>query len=191
MKWLALINKALNRPLNNNDSSISPYYSYSPFSKSNSPHSSLTTLLSLDSGANNSKSISRFSLKEAKRSFNISHGIRLKSCNCPMAMGHRSNRQSCFLCKKPDMSTSDSSEEEGGDEVSTSFTADDLDISNTWSHEKYCLVASKQMVGIFLSIWVRKELVPHVGHVRLSSVGRGIMNYLGNKVLFLIYCNLF
>lgn len=192
MKWLALINKALNRPLNNNDPSTSPYYHHSPFTKSNSPHSSLTTLLSLDSGLNTpNSSISRSSLKEAKRSFNISHGIRLKSCNCPVGMAHRTNRQSCFLCKMPDMSVSDSSEEEGGDEGSTSFTADDLDFSNTWNHEKYCLVASKQMVGIFLSVWVRKELVPLVSHVRLSSVGRGIMNYLGNKVLYLIYCNSF
>ncbi|KAJ4771941.1 Type I inositol polyphosphate 5-phosphatase 5 [Rhynchospora pubera] len=182
MRWLGLINKALNRPLNSNDPSISPYYHHSPFSKLNSPQSSLTTLLSFDSCANTSNlNISKSSLKEAKRSFNLSHGIRLKSCNCPLGMAHRSNKKSCFLCKKPNMSVSDSSEEEGGDEGSTSFTADDLDFSNTWSHEKYCLVASKQMVGIFLSVWVRKELSPHVSHVRLSSVGRGIMNYLGNK----------
>lgn len=46
----------------------------------------------------------------------------------------------------------------------------------------YRLVASKQMVGIFLSIWARKELVQHIGHLRISSMGRGIMGYLGNKV---------
>jgi hypothetical protein len=38
------------------------------------------------------------------------------------------------------------------------------------------------MVGIFLSVWVRKELVPHIGHLRVDSVGRGIMGLLGNKV---------
>ncbi|KAJ6775017.1 TYPE IV INOSITOL POLYPHOSPHATE 5-PHOSPHATASE 9 [Salix purpurea] len=37
------------------------------------------------------------------------------------------------------------------------------------------------MVGIFLSVWVRKELVPHIGHLRVDSVGRGIMGRLGNK----------
>jgi hypothetical protein len=46
----------------------------------------------------------------------------------------------------------------------------------------YNLIARKQMVGIFLSVWVRKELVPHIGHLRVDSVGRGIMGRLGNKV---------
>ncbi|KAE8728871.1 putative Plant invertase/pectin methylesterase inhibitor superfamily [Hibiscus syriacus] len=30
---------------------------------------------------------------------------------------------------------------------------------------KYSLVASKQMVGIFLTVWMRKELVQHPGHM--------------------------
>lgn len=46
----------------------------------------------------------------------------------------------------------------------------------------YCLVLSKQMVGIFVSGWVRSDLVQHVGHVRVTSLGRGIMSCLGNKV---------
>ncbi|KAK4383270.1 Type I inositol polyphosphate 5-phosphatase 5 [Sesamum angolense] len=45
----------------------------------------------------------------------------------------------------------------------------------------YQLVASKQMVGIFLSIWARRELVKDIGHLRVSCMGRGIMGYLGNK----------
>lgn len=49
----------------------------------------------------------------------------------------------------------------------------------------YRLIATKQMVGIFLSVWARKELVQDIGHLRISSVGRGIMGYLGNKVNFL------
>ncbi|URE02973.1 endonuclease exonuclease phosphatase family domain containing protein, partial [Musa troglodytarum] len=68
------------------------------------------------------------------------------------------------------------------------------DSSETWNGAKshvvstearpdahYSLVASKQMVGIFLSVWVRSELVPHVGHLRVATVGRGIMGCLGNK----------
>jgi hypothetical protein len=46
----------------------------------------------------------------------------------------------------------------------------------------YCLIASKQMVGLFLSVWVKTELVQHIGHLRAASVGRGIMGCLGNKV---------
>ncbi|KAI4387164.1 hypothetical protein MLD38_005014 [Melastoma candidum] len=49
------------------------------------------------------------------------------------------------------------------------------------SYCRYRLVASKQMVGLFLTVWVRKELVQHIGHLRMTSIGRGIMGYLGNK----------
>ncbi|XP_019168091.1 PREDICTED: type IV inositol polyphosphate 5-phosphatase 7-like isoform X1 [Ipomoea nil] len=46
---------------------------------------------------------------------------------------------------------------------------------------RYCLVASKQMVGIFLTVWVRSELKEHVKNMKVSCVGRGLMGYLGNK----------
>uniref|UniRef100_A0ACD5TYJ9 Uncharacterized protein n=1 Tax=Avena sativa TaxID=4498 RepID=A0ACD5TYJ9_AVESA len=45
----------------------------------------------------------------------------------------------------------------------------------------YRLAASKQMVGIFLCVWVRADLVPCVTSLRVSCVGRGIMGYMGNK----------
>jgi len=47
---------------------------------------------------------------------------------------------------------------------------------------RYCLAASKQMVGIFLCVWVRADLCNHVSNLKVSCVGRGIMGYLGNKV---------
>ncbi|CAO2838449.1 unnamed protein product [Amaranthus hypochondriacus] len=46
---------------------------------------------------------------------------------------------------------------------------------------RYCLVVSKQMVGIFLTVWVRKDLREHVRNVKVSCIGRGLMGYLGNK----------
>ncbi|RDX98589.1 Type I inositol polyphosphate 5-phosphatase 8, partial [Mucuna pruriens] len=45
----------------------------------------------------------------------------------------------------------------------------------------YCLASSKQMVGIFLCVWVRADLYNHVSNLKVSCVGRGIMGYLGNK----------
>ncbi|KAL5149041.1 Type I inositol polyphosphate 5-phosphatase 8 [Glycine soja] len=45
----------------------------------------------------------------------------------------------------------------------------------------YCLAASKQMVGIFLCVWVRADLYKDVSKLKVSCVGRGIMGYLGNK----------
>ncbi|KAJ1294292.1 hypothetical protein BS78_01G135000 [Paspalum vaginatum] len=46
---------------------------------------------------------------------------------------------------------------------------------------RYCLVASKQMVGIFLMVWVRTDIREHVKNLKVSCVGRGLMGYLGNK----------
>ncbi|CAN6304099.1 unnamed protein product [Urochloa humidicola] len=46
---------------------------------------------------------------------------------------------------------------------------------------RYCLVASKQMVGIFLMVWVRSDIREHVNNLKVSCVGRGLMGYLGNK----------
>ncbi|XP_068667764.1 type I inositol polyphosphate 5-phosphatase 8-like [Aristolochia californica] len=45
----------------------------------------------------------------------------------------------------------------------------------------YCLAASKQMVGLFLCVWVRRDLCRHICNLKVSCVGRGIMGYLGNK----------
>ncbi|KAI7742178.1 hypothetical protein M8C21_030671 [Ambrosia artemisiifolia] len=45
----------------------------------------------------------------------------------------------------------------------------------------YCLVASKQMVGIYLTIWVKSDLRDAVRNMKVSCVGRGLMGYLGNK----------
>lgn len=52
---------------------------------------------------------------------------------------------------------------------------------------RYSLVASKQMVGIFLTVWVKSEMKEHVRNIKISSVGRGLMGYLGNKVVDLHY----
>jgi hypothetical protein len=47
---------------------------------------------------------------------------------------------------------------------------------------RYCLVASKQMVGLFLMIWARKDIRDDIRNLKVSCVGRGLMGYLGNKV---------
>ncbi|MED6121080.1 hypothetical protein PIB30_026703 [Stylosanthes scabra] len=52
---------------------------------------------------------------------------------------------------------------------------------NTTQEEGYYLAASRQMVGIFLCVWVRADLYTHVSNIRASCVGTGIMGYLGNK----------
>lgn len=61
-------------------------------------------------------------------------------------------------------------------------------------NSRYCLVASKQMVGIYLTVWVKSDLRDDVRNMKVSCVGRGLMGYLGNKVQafsFLQICVLF
>uniref|UniRef100_A0A2P2LIV2 Inositol polyphosphate-related phosphatase domain-containing protein n=1 Tax=Rhizophora mucronata TaxID=61149 RepID=A0A2P2LIV2_RHIMU len=45
----------------------------------------------------------------------------------------------------------------------------------------YVRIVSKQMVGIFLTIWVRRSLRKHIQNLKLSTVGVGVMGYIGNK----------
>lgn len=42
-------------------------------------------------------------------------------------------------------------------------------------------IISKQMVGVFLTIWVRRSLRKHIQNVKVSTVGVGAMGYIGNK----------
>ena len=39
------------------------------------------------------------------------------------------------------------------------------------------------MVGVYLSIWVRRALLPHVHGIQVTSIGTGVLGYLGNKGL--------
>lgn len=50
-------------------------------------------------------------------------------------------------------------------------------------NSKYKLMASKKMVGVFVSVWMKRELLRKfcVSNVKVCSVACGIMGYLGNK----------
>ncbi|XP_038698374.1 type IV inositol polyphosphate 5-phosphatase 3-like isoform X2 [Tripterygium wilfordii] len=45
----------------------------------------------------------------------------------------------------------------------------------------YVRIVSKQMVGIFLTVWVRRSLRRHIQNLKVSTVGVGVMGYIGNK----------
>ncbi|KAL1357783.1 hypothetical protein HN51_009653 [Arachis hypogaea] len=45
----------------------------------------------------------------------------------------------------------------------------------------YVRIVSKQMVGIFVTIWVRRSLRKHIQNLKVSTVGVGVMGYIGNK----------
>lgn len=54
---------------------------------------------------------------------------------------------------------------------------------NAYGGSKYKLMASKKMVGVFISVWLKKELLRKycISNVKVCSVACGIMGYLGNK----------
>nr|GFA40880.1 type IV inositol polyphosphate 5-phosphatase 3 isoform X2 [Tanacetum cinerariifolium] len=45
----------------------------------------------------------------------------------------------------------------------------------------YVRIVSKRMVGIFITVWVRRRLRKHIQNVHVSGVGVGVMGYIGNK----------
>lgn len=61
---------------------------------------------------------------------------------------------------------------------------EDIDLESLMKRKKrssYVRIVSKQMVGIFLTIWVRRCLRRHIQNLKVSTVGVGAMGYIGNK----------
>ncbi|KAF5177007.1 Type i inositol polyphosphate 5-phosphatase, partial [Thalictrum thalictroides] len=54
-------------------------------------------------------------------------------------------------------------------------------IINRKRRSPFVRIASKQMVGVFISIWVRRSLRRHIRNLKVSTVGVGVMGYIGNK----------
>ncbi|XP_071692515.1 type I inositol polyphosphate 5-phosphatase 2-like isoform X1 [Rutidosis leptorrhynchoides] len=50
-----------------------------------------------------------------------------------------------------------------------------------YSNHRYVRIVSKQMVGIYISIWVRKRLRRRINNLKVAPVGVGLMGYMGNK----------
>jgi hypothetical protein len=69
---------------------------------------------------------------------------------------------------------------EGADshKVSTDSSA----LESSTQAEYFSCIRSKQMVGIFTSVWARSSLVPFIHRLDVSCIGSGIMGCLGNKV---------
>jgi hypothetical protein len=87
-------------------------------------------------------------------------------------MGHAKK----FEAKEPLSNVSDGSSDEEQD------IFPEMEQSNcTKPRPKYVRIISKQMVGIYVSIWVRKRLRRHINNLKVSPVGVGLMGYMGNK----------
>lgn len=186
-RWLALINRALNQPVDT-DAEI---FQHKP-SPSLDPTSSQSTPGLDGSFSNRSRTASgsiifQKSLKSIRKSYMPSRRKQLKFCNCPVEMAKKSYKDACFRCPQAYANEMDSSEEdELDDKLNDIFGLHDDGVTSSASASrdqlKYNLISCKQMVGIFVTVWAKKELLQHIGHLRTSCVGRGIMGYLGNKV---------
>ncbi|CAI9260320.1 unnamed protein product [Lactuca saligna] len=54
-------------------------------------------------------------------------------------------------------------------------------IKSSGNFRRYVRIMSKQMVGIYLSVWVRKRLRRHIKNIIVTPIGIGLMGYMGNK----------
>uniref|UniRef100_A0A7N1A022 Inositol polyphosphate-related phosphatase domain-containing protein n=1 Tax=Kalanchoe fedtschenkoi TaxID=63787 RepID=A0A7N1A022_KALFE len=126
-----------------------------------------------------------------RRSFHsLSHSMR---ADCDMSMMQPRLDRRFSVCDRviSGYRNTDSSDDEYGPSDSPNTThcspmsdsrSTSLEHRETSSgNSRYCLVADKQMVGIFLTVWVRRDLRDDVRNLKVSCVGRGLMGYLGNK----------
>lgn len=190
-RWLVLINQSLNRPAEIDPNVFQHEPSPSVDSSSSRASSSLDTSFSdLSKTASGPTIFQKSLLKAISKSFMPVRRKQLKACNCPIEMAKTSYRDACFGCPKAYADHTDSSEEDEDDEVKDKEETRDsygsvLDgitsAPATRDRLKYNLIVCKQMVGIFITVWVKKELVHHIGHLRKSCIGRGILGCLGNK----------
>ncbi|XP_010658880.1 type I inositol polyphosphate 5-phosphatase 10 isoform X2 [Vitis vinifera] len=165
-RWLQLINQSLNK-------SPAVYVFNSP----THPHDNRSVgLRGLKTTATTGGSLffPKYSLKAFSQTFRTESGKRLKTCSCTSELERKYGKDCCFQCPKSSIRDDESSSEE--DDEPNSFST-----ASSTKHMKYSLIACRQMVGIFVTIWMKKELVQHVSHLRISCISRGIMGCLGNK----------
>lgn len=184
-KWLVLINQALNRPADNDTNVFQHQPSPSNESTSSRASSSLDASFSdLTKTASGSTIFQKSFLKSISKPFMPLHRKQLKTCNCPIEMIKSSYKDACFRRPKKHVDETDSSGEEEKENTrdSRSSVLSEVTSAPTARDQlKYNLIVCKQMVGIFVTVWVKKELVQHIGHLRTSCIGRGILGCLGNK----------
>uniref|UniRef100_A0A7N0T8M5 Inositol polyphosphate-related phosphatase domain-containing protein n=2 Tax=Kalanchoe fedtschenkoi TaxID=63787 RepID=A0A7N0T8M5_KALFE len=167
-KWLALMNQALNKP---RQESV-----YSSSDSSPGSTSRVEKKLKESKTPSSNNFFHKPALKVLSRSLRADSAL-LKRCNChldgiPLIPRRRPKKLSDSI------SASICGDNAFDELLSVAGVAPLMATSNQMS---YRLIASKQMVGIFLAIWVKSEIVQHVAHLRVTSMGRGIMGRLGNK----------
>lgn len=165
---MALINQALNK---SHHSSIN-----SGPDSGNDLTNSNTNVSKESKSPTNAHIFDKPVLKVLNKNFRAGSSL-LKTCNCPADSASGENRR-----KKTVQDLANELDLGSSYNIGELVPLSDMFPLCSIKEMNYRLIASKQMVGLFLSVWARKELVPYIAHVRVCSVGRGIMKRLGNKV---------
>ncbi|KAL8192074.1 hypothetical protein R6Q57_028195 [Mikania cordata] len=170
-KWLALIRKTLNSL---------PGTSFDPNLEQNSDfEESKTEKPPLFLNPGSLKSLSR-SMRITKSGMAMSHS--------KLGRGYSGLDRIVFRNRAngydPNLGSSD--EDNGPDDSPDTIHDPETEYCESLSdnrpkNSRFCLVASKQMVGIYLTIWIKSDLRDDVRNLKVSCVGRGLMGYLGNK----------
>ncbi|TYJ46869.1 hypothetical protein E1A91_A02G148700v1 [Gossypium mustelinum] len=166
-KWLALINQALNKPHHSSSNSTPD--------SGNDLKNSNTNVSKESKSPTNAHIFDKPVLKVLNKNFRAGSSL-LKTCNCPADSTSGENRR-----KKTVQDLANELDLGSRYNIGELVSLSDMFPLCSIEEMNYRLIASKQMVGLFLSVWARKELVPYISHVRVCSVGRGIMKRLGNK----------
>ncbi|PPE02665.1 hypothetical protein GOBAR_DD00364 [Gossypium barbadense] len=122
--------------------------------------------------------------------FYSSHDVVLKESILKRSHHSFGNLRSTCVHEQQELETVDSSSDisdEKSEEEDGAFLeepVEEQDNNKARSTPKYIRIVSKQMVGIYISIWVRKRLRRHVNNLKVSPVGVGLMGYMGNKWMF-------
>lgn len=190
-KWMELIYQALNKPpaqdgqssgdeLSPPESTTSHYAQPSQVRVGGRDPSSTAIPKSSSGGQLFAQNNKPPPLKVVNKSYRVDNAL-VKTCTCmsdPSTMQRRAREMREFLYRVEAAAASPNRGAVDDDDALPSIEGSD----QRGAGMNYCLIARKQMVGIFLSVWVRRELVQYVGHLRVDCVGRGIMGRLGNKV---------
>ncbi|XP_010438073.1 PREDICTED: type I inositol polyphosphate 5-phosphatase 1-like isoform X2 [Camelina sativa] len=130
--------------------------------------------MQLDNGSTRAKSLSRW--------FSYSERVGLSWPEPPLRLLNQHVRERrCSLKPFKNYSSFKATGNKNGENKTPLLS--DLDLKPLMNVRKpsYVRIVSKQMVGVFLTIWVRRSLRKHIRNLSVSTVGVGVMGYIGNK----------
>ncbi|MCO5569947.1 hypothetical protein L7F22_023661 [Adiantum nelumboides] len=104
-----------------------------------------------------------------------------RSCSTPSSMWQNTVRDNSSTKRTAEGNVRGDNGDVFGSCLSPSLSTRSMRCKSSVHRTRFSLIASKQMVGVFMSVWVRSDLRRHVRNLKVSCVGCGLLGYLGNK----------